>query len=149
MGLGTIQKRSRGSRVSRSGHRPMSEINVTPFVDVMLVLLIVFMVSAPLLTAGVAVDLPRSDASALKNEDESPIEITVQKDGKLYVGEQEILRERLVPFLRSVTGRDLDRRIYIRADQGLEYGRVMEVLGGINREGFNKVALISTKDSSK
>jgi|TARA_R110002126_G_scaffold13118_1_gene56207 biopolymer transport protein TolR len=140
-------KRTPGTR--RRGFQPMSEINVTPFVDVMLVLLIVFMVSAPLLTAGVAVDLPRSDASALKNEDESPIEITVQKDGKLFVGEQEILKERLIPFLRSVTGRDLDRRIYIRADQGLEYGRVMEVLGGINREGFNKVALVSTKDSSK
>ncbi|MAH04906.1 MAG: protein TolR [Pseudomonadota bacterium] len=136
-------KRSPGS--GRRGYRPMAEINVTPFVDVMLVLLIVFMVSAPLLTAGVAVDLPRSEASALKNEDESPIEITMQQDGKLYVGEQEIKRDALVPFLRSVTMRNLDRRIYIRADQGLEYGKVMEVLGGINREGFNKVALISTK----
>tara|TARA_R110002124_G_scaffold64985_2_gene177385 strand:+ start:186257 stop:186709 length:453 start_codon:yes stop_codon:yes gene_type:complete len=140
-------KRSPGS--GRRGYSPMSEINVTPFVDVMLVLLIVFMVSAPLLTAGVAVDLPQSDASTLKSEDESPIEITLNKDGKLFVGEQEILRARLLPFLRSVTGRNLDRRIYIRADQSLEYGKVMEVLGGINREGFNKVALISTKDSSK
>lgn len=137
-------KRTPGS--GRRGFRPMSEINVTPFVDVMLVLLIVFMVSAPLLTAGVAVDLPQSEASALKNEDDSPIEITIQKDGTLYVAEQEITRERLLPFLKNVYGRDLERRIYIRADQGLEYGMVMDVLGSINREGFSKVALISTKD---
>ena len=136
--------RSRGRRVG-GAYRPMSEINVTPFVDVMLVLLIVFMVAAPLLTAGVPVDLPHSNAKPISDEDNKPIEITVLEDGKIYIGETEIKKSRLVPMLSAMTEGQSERRIYIRGDQGLSYGKVMEVIGAINGAGFTKVALISEK----
>ena len=132
--------RSRGSSRAR---RPMAEINVTPFVDVMLVLLIVFMVTAPLLTAGVPIDLPDSQAKAIAEEDSKPLEVSIDTDGKIFVGEQEVTRERLVSLLTSITGEDQERRIFIRADQTLDYGAVMGVLGDINSAGFRKVALIS------
>lgn len=132
-----------GSRRGRGSHRPMAEINVTPFVDVMLVLLIVFMVAAPLLTAGVPIDLPDSEAKAIKDEDNKPLEVSIAQDGALFVGETEVKEERLVALLSSMTNNDPDRRIYIRADQGLDYGKVMGVLGAINGAGFRKVALIS------
>ncbi len=136
--------KSRGRRTGGT-YRPMAEINVTPFVDVMLVLLIVFMVAAPLLTAGVPVDLPNSDAKSLSEEENKPIEITVAKDGGLYIGETEVENKRLVPLLSAMTEGQFDRRIYIRADQGLEYGAVMAVLGAVNGAGFTKVALVSEK----
>jgi biopolymer transport protein TolR len=135
--------RSRG----RGSHRPMAEINVTPFVDVMLVLLIVFMVAAPLLTAGVPIDLPDSEAKALKDEDNKPLEVSIAGDGALFVGETEVKEDRLVALLSSMTNNDPDRRIYIRADQSLDYGKVMGVLGAINGAGFRKVALISDAKS--
>ena len=135
----------RGGGSSR--HRPMAEINVTPFVDVMLVLLIVFMVAAPLLTAGVPVDLPDSAAKALKDEDNKPLEVSIDKEGALYVGETEVKRERLVALLSSMTNNDPDRRIYIRADRNMDYGKVMDILGAINGAGFRKVALISNSSS--
>lgn len=135
--------RQRGGARGRYGRRPMAEINVTPFVDVMLVLLIVFMVTAPLLTAGVPIDLPDSKAKSIKEEDNKPLEVSLDGDGKIFVGEQEVTRERLVNMLSSITGDDQERRIYIRADKGLDYGQVMGVLGDINGAGFRKVALIS------
>ncbi len=138
----TTKTRSRGRRTGGQ-YRPMAEINVTPFVDVMLVLLIVFMVAAPLLTSGVAVDLPQSEAKAIPDEDNKPIEITFAKDGKLYIGDSEMKEDRLKFQLQAMTEGQSDRRIYIRADQGLEYGRVMKVIGAINAAGFSKVALIS------
>lgn len=134
-------KRSPGQ--ARRSYRPMAEINVTPFVDVMLVLLIVFMVTAPLLTAGVPVDLPKSEASPLEQEDKSPLEITLTGEGTIFIGESEVRQDRLVPLLKAMTDKDLDRRIYVRGDQGLAYGKVMDVIGAINRAGFHKVALIS------
>ena len=134
--------RSRGRRTG-GVYRPMAEINVTPFVDVMLVLLIVFMVAAPLLTSGVAVDLPQSEAKSIPDEDNKPIEITLAKDGKLYIGDTEMKPERLRFQLQAMTEGQSDRRIYIRADQALEYGRVMKIIGSINAAGFSKVALIS------
>ena len=134
--------RSRGRRTGGT-YRPMADINVTPFVDVMLVLLIVFMVAAPLLTAGVAVDLPQSKAKALKDEDNRPIEITMSKDGKIFIGETEMKEERLRLQLQAMTEGQVDRRIYVRADKALEYGRVMRIIGAINGAGFTKVALIS------
>ena len=134
--------RGRGRRAG-GGFTPMAEINVTPFVDVMLVLLIVFMVAAPLLTAGVPVDLPNSDAKPITAEDDKPIEITVSKNEKLHIGETEVPRARLIPLLKAMTENQQDRRSYIRADQGLEYGSVMDILGAVNGAGFNKVALIS------
>ena len=121
----------------------MAEINVTPFVDVILVLLIVFMVAAPLLTAGVPVDLPSSKAKPITDEDNKPIEITISKDDKVYIGKSEVEQGRLISMLTAMTEGQKDRRIYIRGDQGLEYGRIMEILGAVNGAGFNKVALIS------
>ena len=116
---------------------------MTPMVDVMLVLLIVFMVSAPLLTAGVPVDLPNSKAKAMQTEDNKPIEITVDLEGKIYLAETEVQPDALVSILQPMMEGDEERRIYIRADQGIEYGRVMNVLGLLNSAGFAKVALIS------
>lgn len=132
-----------GRRGSGSRHRPMADINVTPFVDIMLVLLIVFMVTAPLLTAGVPIDLPDSKAQAMSVEDNKPVEVSLDKKGNLFIGEQEVKRDRLITILGSVTDNNPEARIYIRADQGLDYGEVMKVLGDINGAGFRKVALIS------
>jgi biopolymer transport protein TolR len=142
--LSSGKGRGRGRRAG-GGFRPMAEINVTPFVDVMLVLLIVFMVAAPLLTAGVPVDLPNSDAKPISDEDNKPIEVTVSSDNKIYVGETEVPRQRLVALLKAMTEGQEDRRIYIRGDKGLPYGTVMEILGAVNGAGFSKVALISEK----
>lgn len=140
----TTKTKSRGRRTG-GAYRPMADINVTPLVDVMLVLLIVFMVAAPLLTAGVPVDLPDSDAKPITAEDNKPIEITVTKDRKTFIGETEVKDNNLVNLLRAMTQGNEDRRIYIRGDQSLNYGIVMEVLGKINGAGFRKVALISEK----
>tara|TARA_X000001036_G_scaffold177281_1_gene167806 strand:+ start:684 stop:1133 length:450 start_codon:yes stop_codon:yes gene_type:complete len=143
----TTKTRSRGRRTGGT-YRPMAEINVTPFVDVMLVLLIVFMVAAPLLTSGVPVDLPKTDAKAISEEDSKPIEITVTKDGKIYIGETEYEEENLLFQLQAmkqnVTGDD-DRRVYVRGDASVDYGRMMRVIGSVNGAGFTKVALISEK----
>lgn len=133
-------------RSGRPSHRPMAEINVTPFVDVMLVLLIVFMIAAPLLTTGVPIDLPDSGAKAISEEDNKPLEVSISKDA-LYVGETKVKRARLIKLLGSMTKNNPDRRIYIRADKGLSYGEVMEVLGAINGAGFRKVALVSNSTS--
>lgn len=141
--MGAQLQSSGGGRKSGRGHRPMAEINVTPFVDVMLVLLIVFMVAAPLLTAGVPIDLPDSKAKALHQEDNKPLEVSLGSNGKIYVGETEVKRARLIQLLGSLTNNDPDRRIYIRADKKMDYGKVMDVLGDINGAGFQKVALIS------
>lgn len=126
-----------------NSYRPMAEINVTPFVDVMLVLLIIFMVAAPLLTAGVPIDLPDSKAKAISDEDNKPLEVTISKDGAIFVGETSVERPRLVTILTSMTEDNPERRIYIRADKGIDYGQVMSILGEINGAGFSKVALIS------
>lgn len=147
MGAGVQHKSGRSNR-GRS-HRPMSEINVTPMVDVMLVLLIVFMVTAPLLTTGVPVDMPKAEARAIKDDDNKPLEVTITKENLLYVGETKVERDRLIELLSAMTNNDPERRIYIRADQALSYGMVMDVLGGLNKAGFRKVALLSNSSSSK
>ncbi|MCK6418989.1 MAG: protein TolR [Alphaproteobacteria bacterium] len=134
--------RSRGRR-SGGSYRPMAEINVTPLVDVMLVLLIVFMVAAPLLTAGVAVDLPSSQAKPMQQEDNRPIEVTIDAKGLIFIGESVVEEGRLVPLLQAMTEGQEDRRIYIRGDQSLDYGKIMSIIGAVNAAGFNKVALIS------
>ena len=140
----TTKTKSRGRRTGGS-YRPMADINVTPFVDVMLVLLIVFMVSAPLLSAGVPVDLPNSDAKPLAEEETKPIEITLVKDGKIYIGETEVPKNRLITRISAMTEGQSDRRIYIRGDQKLTYGDIMGLIGALNGAGFTKVALISEK----
>ena len=134
--------RSRGRRTGGK-YRPMAEINVTPFVDVMLVLLIVFMVAAPLLTAGVTVDLPQSKAKAIQDEDNKPIEISLKKDGTVFFGKTEMKIGNIRQRLEAMTEGNKEQRIYIRADRALEYGRVMKIIGDINAAGFSKVALIS------
>lgn len=143
-----------GGRIGQAGgrsraHRPMSEINVTPFVDVMLVLLVVFMITAPLLSAGVPIDLPRSDAKPITAEDNKPLEINITRDKAIYVGETPVDMDKLTSLLTAMTENDPERRIFIRADQGLGYGEVMEVLGTLNRAGFRKVALMSESGAAK
>ena len=120
----------------------MSEINVTPFVDVMLVLLIVFMVTAPLLTVGIPVDLPKVKASALTDQ-KDPIEITIKLDGTLYLGESEVEVENLIPRLNAITDQNNEARIYIRGDRVVAYGRIMEIMSLINSAGYIKVALVT------
>ena len=130
---------------SRSGRRrrpPMSQINVTPFVDVMLVLLVIFMITAPLLTVGVEVDLPKSDAPPLPGDDE-PLSVTVARDGTTYLQETEVTLDELVPKLQAITERRPDVRVFIRGDQEIAYGRVMEVMGALNKAGFNNLALVT------
>ena len=123
--------------------KPFSEINVTPFVDVMLVLLIIFMVTAPLLTVGVQIDLPESNADSIQSNDE-PLEITISKDGIIYIQETEIKIKELVPKLTAITNNKLDTKIYVRGDVLIDYGKVMKVLGELSGSGFTKVALITT-----
>ncbi len=123
-------------------YRPMSEINVTPFVDVMLVLLIVFMVTAPLLTVGVPVDLPKTEAQQIGEPDE-PLVVTVNAEGALFIQDTEVQIEALVPSLLAITDAKPDTRIFVRGDQSIAYGRVMEVMGQVNSAGFTRVALIA------
>ena len=120
----------------------MSEINVTPFVDVMLVLLIVFMISAPLLTAGVPVDLPRVDAKPLLGDDE-PITVTVDPSGKFYLQETEITLDEIVPKLIAIARAGYDERIYVRGDRSVEYGNVMKVMAALSSAGFRHVGLVT------
>ena len=122
--------------------KPFSEINVTPFVDVMLVLLIIFMVTAPLLTVGVQVYLPESNADSLQSYNE-PLELTISKDGNIYIQETEINIKELIPKLIAITDNRLDTKIYVRGDEVINYGKVMRVLGELSGSGFSKVALIT------
>jgi biopolymer transport protein TolR len=127
----------------RRRRRPrMSEINVTPFVDVMLVLLIVFMVTAPLLTVGVNVDLPTTRSSSLPGQDE-PLTVSVARDGRVFLQESEIRVDELGPRLRAISERRPDARIFVRGDRGIDYGRVMSVMGTIQDAGFTKIALVT------
>ena len=123
-------------------HKPLNEINVTPFVDVMLVLLIIFMVTAPLLTVGVQVNLPESNADTLQSDNE-PLEVTINSDGNIFIQETEITLKELVPKLIAITDNRLDTKIYVRGDEVIDYGRVMKVLGELSGSGFSKVALIT------
>ena len=140
-----IQERG-GGRAGRGGRRkkrrPMGEINVTPLVDVMLVLLIVFMVTAPLLTTGVAVDLPRAESSPLPGQDE-PLSVTIDEKGRVFLQDSEIALDQLPGRLVAVTERNKDARIFVRGDKGVDYGAVMGVVSAINRAGFAKVALLT------
>ena len=131
----------------RRGRRtPMAEINVTPMVDVMLVLLIIFMVTAPLLATGVQVDLPESKAAALEQDNE-PVAISIDDEGTIFVDDAPVPIEGLGPRLRQIAAASREEggpRIFLRADQGLDYGRVMLVMGELNRAGLRRVALVST-----
>ena len=126
----------------------MSEINVTPMVDVMLVLLIVFMVTAPLLTVGVQIDLPKTKAKILQGQDE-PLAITIDAQGQVYLQDTEIDIEGLVPRLRPITDNNPDVRIFVRGDASVNYGRVMEVMGTVNAAGYKKVALVTQQHKKR
>lgn len=119
-----------------------NEINVTPFVDVMLVLLIIFMVTAPMMTAGVQVDLPQSNATPIQGEDE-PLSVTVSPGGKVYVQKMEVQVKDLRTKLGAITREKKDTRIFVRGDKTVDYGRIMEVVGEINAAGYGKVALVT------
>lgn len=139
-----LPSRGRG----RSRRAPMAEINVTPLVDVMLVLLIIFMITAPLLVAGVPVDLPESRAKAL-DQDARPVQIALDGQGALFIDDQPVAMEQLPAQLAAIAAQPEPpegRRIYLRADKGLDYGRVMAVMGELNRAGLNRVALVSVGD---
>ena len=125
--------------------RPMSEINVTPFVDVMLVLLIVFMVAAPLLTVGVAVDLPETAAQPIQDQGE-PLTVTVAGDGVIYVQDTVVTLDELTPRLEAIATAGYDQRIYIRGDQARAYGEIVQVMGQINAAGFRRIALVTDPD---
>lgn len=120
----------------------MSEINVTPLVDVMLVLLIIFMVTAPLLTVGVSVDLPETAANPLPGQDE-PLSVSIDKAGAVFIQDNEVELEALAPRLAAITRNKRDTRIFVRGDRGIDYGRVMQVMGTLTRAGFTKVALVT------
>ena len=120
----------------------MSEINVTPFVDVMLVLLIVFMVTAPMLTVGVPVNLPNSEADSLP-DDQEPLTLSINSKGETFIKDTKVSFNELVPKLLAISKNRTDTRIYIRGDRNINYGRVMEIMGKLSGSGFSKVALLS------
>jgi biopolymer transport protein TolR len=123
-------------------YRPMSDINVTPLVDVMLVLLIVFMVTAPLLTVGVPVELPQTQALPI-NEPKEPLVITVNRDGAIFISETSVPVDSLVPKLQAITGSNPDAVLYVRGDKEINYGRVLEVMSLVTAAGFHKVSLVA------
>ncbi len=144
MGAGTIQKTSRRTRSnSRSGHRPMSEINVTPFVDVMLVLLIIFMVAAPLLTVGVEINLPKTEAKALPSEKEQPLTLSLTEEGSLILQDTKIGFKELIPKLKAIASEREDDRIFFRADGANNYNLVMQVMGALSGAGFPDISLVT------
>ena len=141
MAVGSNRKSSRGRRgVPRYG--AMADINMTPFIDVMLVLLIIFMVAAPLLTTGVSVDLPRASATAL-NVERKPIAVSLNEQGQLYVMDQPVADADLVAKLQAASQSDVDQRIYLRASKVVPYGRVAEIMAAVTSAGFKKVALVT------
>ena len=140
--------RTRCTRHSRRHQAPMSEINVTPMVDVMLVLLIVFMVAAPLLTVGVPVNLPKTGAKPLTGDNE-PLAITVKTDGKVFLQDTAIETSNLVSKLRAISETGYEERIYVRGDKDVAYGDVADVVARINAAGFSKVALVTDLKSGQ
>jgi biopolymer transport protein TolR len=133
---------TRGNGNARGRYRPLSEINVTPLVDVMLVLLVIFMVTAPLMTSGVSVDLPKTDAKPI-NTDSQPLTVSLNAQGKIFLQDQELQLPELVTKLQAIAQNNPDRRIFVRGDKDLAYGRIMEVMGTITQGGFTKVALLA------
>ena len=143
-----VQQSSSGSGGRRRGRRrgrvqPMAEINVTPFVDVMLVLLIIFMVAAPLLTVGVEIDMPDTAAQPLPNEQEEPLAVTMTADGRMLIMETEVTANEMVPRLQSIMAERTSDKIFIRADGALPYGRVAELMGALNAAGLTNLVFVT------
>ena len=146
MGAGVMQKdNGNGRRRRRRGGRarPMSEINVTPFVDVMLVLLIIFMVAAPLLTVGVPLELPRTAATALPSEPEEPLVVSIPAEGDIVLMNEDIPEGELVAKLQAVIAQRQTDRIFLRADGAIPYARVVQVMGAMNAAGFTNIVLVT------
>ena len=129
-------------KIHRSSKNPISEINLTPFVDVMLVLLIIFMVTAPFLTVGVQVDLPESSADSLPDEQE-PLTLSINSKGEIFIQESQVEFDKIVAKILAIAKNRTDTRIYVRGDKTINYGRVLEIMGMLSGSGFTKVALIS------
>ena len=142
-----LSRRNGGTRRRRG--RRMAEINMTPFVDVTMVLLIVFMIAAPMLTVGVPVELPRTAAGALPAEREEPLAITLTEDGRIMLMTTEITRAELIPQLRAVAAERQDNRIFLRADGAIPYERVVQVMGALNSGGFNNIGLVTDSDGPR
>jgi biopolymer transport protein TolR len=148
MGMGSMGtpggSRRRGARRAIR-HRPVAEINVTPMVDVMLVLLIIFMVSAPMMTVGVPLDLPESAANPLSSQTQ-PLTLSIRKDGSIYLQDQPVEFDKLVETLLGVAKNGYEERIFVRGDKDVDYGSIMRVMGAMNRAGFKKIGLVSTEE---
>ncbi|MEM9145567.1 MAG: protein TolR [Pseudomonadota bacterium] len=141
MGASVRSAARSGGRRGRT--RPLSEINVTPFVDVMLVLLIIFMVAAPLLTVGVPLDLPETDAQALPQPDQEPLTVNIDGQGQIFIQDQPVAMDALLARMSAIQAAREDDQIYLRADRTLDYGRFMQVMGALNAAGFGNIALVA------
>jgi biopolymer transport protein TolR len=149
MAMASQRAGSNGGRRRRtSRHAPISEINVTPFVDVMLVLLIVFMVAAPLLTVGVPIDLPETEASALNSETQ-PISISVNESGQIFLQETEIPLDEIVAKLKAIARNGYEERIYVRGDKATGYGTVMKVMARIYNAGYRRIGLVTLQEQTE
>jgi biopolymer transport protein TolR len=142
-GGGGRRRRSRGRR-----HAPMNEINMTPFIDVMLVLLIIFMVAAPLLAVGVPIDLPQTAAKPI-NIDQKPVTVAIDDKGRIYVQDQEVPEGELVARLTAAAKAGVDERIYVRGHRQVDYGRVAQVMGAVTAAGFKKIALVTDTEQKR
>lgn len=143
MGAGVAQAERAGGRRRRRRARPMSEINVTPFVDVMMVLLIIFMVAAPLTTVGVPVELPRTAAPSLPSEQEEPLAVTLTADGLIQIQTTEVTDEEIVPRLRAILAERTSDRVFLRADGTIPYARVVQIMGALNAAGITNIGLVT------
>ncbi|MGB7244313.1 MAG: protein TolR [Sulfitobacter sp.] len=144
MGAGVIKKDGGSGRRRRRGNAsPMAEINVTPFVDVMLVLLIIFMVAAPLLTVGVPVELPKTAATALPSDQEEPLTVTITAEGAIQIQKTDTPRAELVTKLRAIAAERTSDRVFLRADGAVPYAQVMQVMGALNAGGFGNIGLVT------
>lgn len=152
MGAGVIRSGGGGGRRGRrrsGGAQPMSEINVTPFVDVMLVLLIIFMVAAPLMTVGVPLELPKTAAQALPTEQEEPLTISLAPDGTLAIQSTPVTDADLIPRLQAIMTERKGNKLFIRADSGVSYGRVAQVMGALQAAGFTSLGLVTDPDGPR
>ena len=146
--MGTVLEGAGTTRRGRKSYRKLnSEINVTPFVDVMLVLLIVFMVAAPLLTVGVPIELPETKAKPMQGDTE-PLTVTVAVDGKVFLQETEVALDTLVPKLQAIAENGYDERIFVRGDKAVGYGEVMQVMGALNAAGFRRIGLVTDSQAA-
>lgn len=137
-----VQLHPASGQSRRRLYRPVSDINVTPFVDVMLVLLIIFMVTAPFLTAGVQVDLPETSSEALPGQDQ-PLAVTIKADGELYIQNKQVERKNFLPTLQAIVGAKPETRIFVRGDKRVPYGTIMEVVSAMHGAGFTRVAFVT------